>query len=318
VALRERPLDSFQLCSSEDGEPGQMNASSKSSSNIQTAAPAGGPCNETTMWNKEEVAGKRKQIEGAINLCAGKLIHDPNLEAVGALQRREGQAQQQVGQARRKAAAATKEVNKVSTWLGVTGLLTLTLLSNSAVLSGCASADSRPALPNPTPSQMSKVALEEKIKAKFDTDVKRNAVTLTGRVESAALQAKAIAWAKSAQPGLIVTTKIDVRPLEFSRTAYTSKRADQERLRAQELGETVGASLDDAWIHYKIVAELTGNSAVPEHEIKVDVTDNAVTLRGLVETSVQKTAAERVAQNTEGVKHVSNQLKVGGTPGKQS
>jgi osmotically-inducible protein OsmY len=308
-----------------------MNASSKSSSNIQTAAPAGGPCNETTMWNKEEVAGKRKQIEGAINLCAGKLIHDPNLEAVGALQRREGQAQQQVGQARRKAAAATKEVNKVSTWLGVTGLLTLTLLSNSAVLSGCASADSRPALPNPTPSQMSKVALEEKIKAKFDTDVrlsaanlvveanvKRNAVTLTGRVESAALQAKAIAWAKSAQPGLIVTTKIDVRPLEFSRTAYTSKRADQERLRAQELGETVGASLDDAWIHYKIVAELTGNSAVPEHEIKVDVTDNAVTLRGLVETSVQKTAAERVAQNTEGVKHVSNQLKVGGTPGKQS
>ena len=51
---------------------------------------------------------------------------------------------------------------------------------------------------------------------------------------------------------------------------------------------------------------------------KVDVNNNAVTLRGRVETAAQKTEAERVAKNTEGVKSVSNQLKVGGAPVKKS
>jgi osmotically-inducible protein OsmY len=43
----------------------------------------------------------------------------------------------------------------------------------------------------------------------------------------------------------------------------------------------------------------------------VDVTNNVVTLRGTVETAEQKTEAEQIAKNTESVKSVNNQLKVG-------
>jgi hyperosmotically inducible periplasmic protein len=284
------------------------------------------------MWNKDEIQGKHNEIEGAVNAKVGKFIHDPNLEAEGKAERLAGQAQQKVGKLRRKAAEAAKQADKVSTWFGVTGLLTLTLLGSSLALNGCATTGSREATSSPTPqAQISNVALEEKIKAKFRTDVQlkaaklgveanvaRNEITLSGVVESEELRTKAVEWAKSAHPGLIVNAKLDVKPGEIARAEYTSERAQLERSRAKEVGETVGDSLDDAWIHTKIVAQLIGNSATPERKINVDVDNHVVTLRGLVETAAQKTEAGRVAQNTEGVKSVSNQLKVGGAPVKKS
>jgi osmotically-inducible protein OsmY len=91
---------------------------------------------------------------------------------------------------------------------------------------------------------------------------------------------------------------------------YTEEQAREERERAKANKETVGQSLEDAWIHTKIVAKLIGNSATPERNINVDVVDGAVTLRGSVDTAEAKTEAERVAKDTEGVKKVTNQLKV--------
>lgn len=63
------------------------------------------------MWNKDEVTGKRKQIEGTINTKVGKIIHDPQLEAVGEAQCQEGRAQQKAGKRRRKEAASAKQAN---------------------------------------------------------------------------------------------------------------------------------------------------------------------------------------------------------------
>jgi osmotically-inducible protein OsmY len=220
---------------------------------------------------------------------------------------------------------------KVS-WSVVTGFLGLTLLGVSLSLNGCAAADSREATSGPTSkAQMTNTELEEKIKARFKTDaqlnaanlsvdanVDRNEITLSGTVGSESLRTKAIELAKSAHAGLIVTTKIDVKPGEISRTAYTIERAREERDIAKGRGETIGDSLDDAWIHTKIVAQLIGNSATPERKINVDVTNNVVTLRGTVETAEQKTEAEQIAKNTESVKSVNNQLKVGRAPEKKS
>jgi osmotically-inducible protein OsmY len=220
---------------------------------------------------------------------------------------------------------------KVS-WSVVTGFLGLTLLGVSLSLNGCAAADSREATSGPTSTaQMTNSELEEKIKARFKTDaqlnaanlsvdanVDRNEITLSGTVGSESLRTKAIELAKSAHAGLIVTTKIDVKPGEISRTAYTIERAREERDIAKGRGETIGDSLDDAWIHTKIVAQLIGNSATPERKINVDVTNNVVTLRGTVETAEQKTEAEQIAKNTESVKSVNNQLKVGRAPEKKS
>lgn len=219
---------------------------------------------------------------------------------------------------------------KVS-WSVVTGFLALTLLTVSLSLNGCATAGSPEAAAGPTPmAKMTNTELEDKIKAQFKTDAQLNAanlsvdanvdsneITLSGTVGSESLRAKAIELAKSAHPGLIVTTKIDVKPGEISRAAYTIERAHEERSIAVKRGETIGDSLDDAWIHTIIVAQLVGNSTSPGRKINVDVTNNVVTLRGTVETADQKTEAERLAKNTEGVKSVTSKLTVSNPPMKK-
>jgi osmotically-inducible protein OsmY len=91
---------------------------------------------------------------------------------------------------------------------------------------------------------------------------------------------------------------------------YTEEQAREARARAKENKETIGDTLEDAWIHTKIVAKLIANSKTPERKINVDVVNNAVTLRGTVDTAEEKAAAEQTAKETEGVTKVTNQLKV--------
>jgi osmotically-inducible protein OsmY len=91
---------------------------------------------------------------------------------------------------------------------------------------------------------------------------------------------------------------------------YSEEQARKERDRAEANKETIGQSLEDAWIHAKIVAKLIGDADTPERKINVDVVDNAVTLRGTVDTAEAKSEAERIAKETDGVKKVTNQLKV--------
>ncbi len=91
---------------------------------------------------------------------------------------------------------------------------------------------------------------------------------------------------------------------------YTEEQAREERARAKQNKETIGDTLEDAWIHTKIVAKLIGDTQTPERKINVDVVNNEVTLRGTVDTPEAKSEAERVAKETDGVKKVVNQLKV--------
>lgn len=99
-------------------------------------------------------------------------------------------------------------------------------------------------------------------------------------------------------------------PMATATPKYSEEQAREERERAKANKETIGQSLEDAWIHTKIVTKLIGNSQTPERKINVDVVDGAVTLRGTVDTAEAKTEAERVAKETDGVKKVTNQLKV--------
>ena len=173
-------------------------------------------------------------------------------------------------------------------------------------------------------TKMTDSELEGKIKAKFDSDAQlkaaglsisadadKNQATISGEVRTQAMRMKAINLAKEASPGIVLTDKINVKPGELSRAEYTEDRARAEREKASGSGEKVGESLDDAWIHMKIVAKLIGNSETPERKINVDVVNNVVTLRGSVDTAEQRAEAERVAKTTEGVTRVVNQLKVG-------
>ena len=101
---------------------------------------------------------------------------------------------------------------------------------------------------------------------------------------------------------------------EQTRGNYSEREAQEEREKAKANNETIGDTLDDAWIHTKIVAKLIANSTTPERKINVDVVKNVVTLRGTVDTAEEKAAAEKTAKDTDGVKSVVNQLKVAPAP----
>lgn len=192
-------------------------------------------------------------------------------------------------------------------------------------MSGCTDAREASSGTSGTPkAKMSNSDLENAIKTKFDADPQlkaddlsvsadadRNEVTLSGTVETQALRMKAVELAKSAHAGLVITDKVDVKPRELTRAEWTADRAREERTKAKGYGDTIGDSLDDAWVHTKIVTQLIGNSKTPERKINVDVSKNVVTLRGMVDTMEEKAEAERVAKATEGVTRVNNQLKVG-------
>jgi len=92
--------------------------------------------------------------------------------------------------------------------------------------------------------------------------------------------------------------------------AYSEEQGRQERERAKANKETIGQSLDDAWIHTKVVAKLISDTKTPERNINVDVVDGSVTLRGQVDTADAKAEAERDTKDTDGVKKVVNELKV--------
>jgi osmotically-inducible protein OsmY len=91
---------------------------------------------------------------------------------------------------------------------------------------------------------------------------------------------------------------------------YTEEQGRQERERAKASKETIGQSLDDAWVHAKVVAKLISDTKTPERNINVDVVEGTVTLRGQVDTADAKTEAEQDTKDTDGVKKVVNELKV--------
>lgn len=177
--------------------------------------------------------------------------------------------------------------------------------------------------------RMSESDLENTIRARLHDDellrgadlnvtanANRNEVTLSGVVETRVMRDRAIELARTTHSGVAVNDRIEIRQRELSRSEYTEENASEERERARERGETIGDSPDDAWIHTMIVASLIGDRDLPQHKIRVDVKNNVVTLRGVVESAEQKVEAERVAKETEGVKRVVNQLKVERRPGK--
>ena len=97
-------------------------------------------------------------------------------------------------------------------------------------LSGCSTNN-----PKPSVVSFSDSDLERMVKAKLSTDpdvskaisvdanADKNEVKLSGTVPNEALRTRAVDLAKAAKDGLIITDKIDVKPLEVSRRARTSR-----------------------------------------------------------------------------------------------
>lgn len=143
-----------------------------------------------------------------------------------------------------------------------------------------------------------------------DADADQNAVTLSGDVPTQSLRMKAVEAARTVSATLTVTDKIEVKPGEVERRDYNDDMAREARERASAASDSLGDSLDDAWIHTQIRSKLMGEGNFPGSSLNVDVDNGVVTLRGSVGTREERTKAAQIATDITGVKSVRNRLVV--------
>ena len=93
----------------------------------------------------------------------------------------------------------------------------------------------------------------------------------------------------------------------ISRAEYDKDRAKYE---AEKGTSTIGQGANDSWLWFKTRAALLATDDLRESTINVDVNNDVVTLRGTVANKAQSDKAASVAKGIEGVKSVTNQLKV--------
>src|SRR6478752_3901828 len=139
-----------------------------------------------------------------------------------------------------------------------------------AVVTGLAACNSQPTEAKAVP-KMSNDELDRLVTAKInsdaalvayklhvDADADKNAVTISGTVPTESLRMKAVDAAKSVGAALVVNDKIDVKPELVERKDYDADMAREARARAAKSSESVGDSVDDAWIHTKVRSRLLG------------------------------------------------------------
>ena len=93
----------------------------------------------------------------------------------------------------------------------------------------------------------------------------------------------------------------------ITREEYDKNRSDYERDKGSS---TIGSGVNDSWLWFKTRAALLTTNDLRESTINVDVVNDVVTLKGTVANAAQKTKAEQVAKDIDGVKSVKNELKV--------
>jgi osmotically-inducible protein OsmY len=90
--------------------------------------------------------------------------------------------------------------------------------------------------------------------------------------------------------------------LVVDRGAGSSRGGARTRLRDNPV--------DDAWITMKIQSKYFIHDEIKSRTVDVDTKNGTVTLKGSVPSDIAKHAAEVIAQDTEGVSRVVNNLKV--------
>lgn len=125
-------------------------------------------------------------------------------------------------------------------------------------------------------------------------DADNGRVTLTGRVDNEAEKELAGRIAED----LDAVTGVDNR-LDIAATSEGA-RADSELFRF----------INDANVTTRVKMRLVWNQATPGMAIDVDTEGGVVTLSGTVDSEAQRSAAERIAQRTEGVDEIRNRIQV--------
>jgi osmotically-inducible protein OsmY len=156
-----------------------------------------------------------------------------------------------------------------------------------------------------------KYFIDDEVKARnIDVETNDGHVTLNGAVASEAERRQALALARNTSGVRDVTDRLtidktaDPSLTESARSGMQGAERQAERAIAE-------VERPDAWLTTKVQAKYFLDADVKGHQIDVDTRSGVVTLTGSVETAQQKTEAEEIARETEGVKRVVNQLTVG-------
>jgi osmotically-inducible protein OsmY len=173
-----------------------------------------------------------------------------------------------------------------------------------------------------------------KIEAKYfgDADVKgRNidvttsggVVTLTGTVDSERARQQAVAIARQTEgvsrveDRLVVGAEREDRPVATGGSGAEAA-APAEAPPATGTAATGAAGRSNAWITTEIQSKYFGDPSIKSRRIDVAASNGVVTLTGTVGSQQERESAVRLARETEGVRRVNDQLRVGtealGTP----
>ena len=144
----------------------------------------------------------------------------------------------------------------------------------------------------------------------IDVDVKDGMVTLQGSVPNEAARAKALSITKGADGVKGVTDQLRIAP--DTHMTKASDKADKAADKAADASTKAGRKADDGWIKSKIYAQYMSEwtTVLDDSDIDVDVAKGVVTLKGTVKSAAAKTKAVSIAKATDGVKSVTDMLRV--------
>ncbi len=120
-------------------------------------------------------------------------------------------------------------------------------------------------------------------------DRDKNVVTLTGKVANDDDKARAESIAKSIAGNQVVSNEIGVRPNGDN----TAKKVDSD------LDSGIDKNLDAMLVQHRL-----------KNDVRYDVNNGVVTLKGNVPSPTQRASVEKMAQTVPNVKQVVNELEV--------
>jgi osmotically-inducible protein OsmY len=155
----------------------------------------------------------------------------------------------------------------------------------------------------------SKINADPELKGSdIQATVEENKVTLSGSVASDRLRDSAVRIAKETATDYTVADTIDVQPGAMARADFDP---NQIRQQAQQRCHTIGQSQEDVRIYSEYWSKLS-TSGVPTDEMKINVTNGVLTLQGNVPDENAKRKAQEIAQQTQGINQVKNELAAQG------
>jgi hyperosmotically inducible protein len=182
---------------------------------------------------------------------------------------------------------------RVTGWLSVVAVATVAIATVA-----CAQTD-----PGITTAVKSKLAADDTVKAyRIDVDTKDKVVTLKGEVDTETGRTRAIELARATEGVRDVVDNLRVTPGVTPTTGVD----DPIQKKAGEAGSVIG----DAAVTTAVKTKMLGDTTVAGLKIDVDTKDSVVTLTGNVASAAEKARAIEIARETDGVKSVTDRLKV--------